>query len=78
MVVLFGIAGKSDIDVIAIKIIESISFPFQLDSGEALIGCSIGIAVYPNDAGTPEELLKLADSSMYTVKNSGKNNYAFV
>jgi len=78
VVVLFDIAEKIDIDAIATKIVESISSPFQLSFGESLIGCSIGISVYPDDADTPEELLKLADSSMYSVKNSGKNNYLFV
>ena len=37
---------------------------------------SIGIAVYPRDGRTFEELYKAADSALYSVRN-GKNSVAF-
>lgn len=33
---------------------------------------SIGISLYPDDASTPDELLRHADSAMYAVKRSGR------
>lgn len=33
---------------------------------------SIGVSLYPEDASTPEELLRHADSAMYAVKRSGR------
>ena len=46
-------------------------------AGEATIGGSIGIAVYPGNGETIDALLKSADTAMYNVKASGKNNVAF-
>ncbi len=39
--------------------------------------CSVGIAMYPHDGASYTELYEKADNAMYTVKRSGKNNYAF-
>jgi len=63
--------------MIAEKIIQALSEPFYIHRGEVFIGASIGIAVYPEDANNPEELLKLADVSMYQAKKQGRNNYQF-
>ncbi len=41
------------------------------------IGISAGIAVYPRDGATYEELYKHADAAMYSVKKSGKNSFEF-
>jgi len=34
------------------------------------IGASIGIAIYPTDAGDAKELLMMADASMYRAKQT--------
>lgn len=41
------------------------------------ISGSTGIAIYPKDGKTYEELLKKADKAMYIIKNSGKNWFHF-
>lgn len=38
---------------------------------------SIGIATYPKDANTVEQLIVCADKAMYQVKKSGKNKFAY-
>lgn len=47
------------------------------EAPEREFSCSIGIARLPNDGKTYAELYKKADEAMYSVKKSGKNNYAF-
>ena len=39
--------------------------------------CSIGIAVYPRDGATMDELLRHADKAMYGVKEAGRAGYRF-
>lgn len=36
-------------------------------------GISIGVAAYPEDAATPQELFEAADRAMYRAKQAGKN-----
>ncbi|MDF2536114.1 MAG: diguanylate cyclase, partial [Bacillales bacterium] len=58
---------------IAGEIIRSINEEFYLEGKFANVGCSIGIAVWPLDGGTVEEILKKADKALYVSKSSGKN-----
>jgi len=47
---------------------------FSEENYNIKITASFGIAVYPDDAETTDELIGLADHAMYKVKNSGRNN----
>ena len=51
--------------------------PLTVLGQELHISMSIGIAVYPKDGETTDELLKHADSAMYSAKEKGKNTYMF-
>ncbi len=53
------------------------SKPFILAGEPRKVCGSIGIASYPKDAQELERLIECADSAMYKVKKSGKNNFAF-
>lgn len=63
--------------VVAKKIIESISEPFNLEGHVVNIGVSVGIARYPNDANSSSSLLIAADRAMYAAKEAGKNTFRF-
>ena len=41
------------------------------------ISASVGIAIYPGNGETAEELLMNADAAMYHAKGAGKNGYSF-
>jgi diguanylate cyclase (GGDEF)-like protein len=60
---------------LALRIIDAIAQPFDLDGHEARIGTSIGIALAPENAVEPEELLKSADLALYDVKANGRNDF---
>ena len=60
---------------LALRIIEAISAPFDLNGQEVAVGTSIGIAMGPDDGVEPGELLKRADLALYSVKSSGRNDY---
>ncbi len=50
---------------------------FETDTYAHYLKCSMGIAIYPDDASTPEQLLKKSDIAMYESKKKGKNRYTF-
>jgi len=62
---------------VADKILEALARPFRIQGHELVIGCSIGIASYPEDGGDVETLLRNADTAMYSAKYKDKNNYQF-
>ena len=76
-----GICGKitapQDAGIVAQKIIEVISAPFDLKGHERRIGASIGISLYPFDGHDVETLVKKADDAMYRVKETRKGGYAY-
>ncbi len=63
--------------LVANKILESLSQPFIVNGNACLIGCCIGISIFPDDTDDAETLVKMADDAMYVAKNGGKNNYQF-
>lgn len=62
---------------VAKRCLVAIAQPIAIYSRNLAPTCSIGIAYYPDDGNNPAALLKAADTSLYTAKNSGKNQYAF-
>ena len=77
VVLLTGLHSKKEAAYVAEKILILIQKQFQLSLNKASIGCSIGIAMYPDDGENETDLLKVADTVMYRVKATGKNNYQF-
>jgi len=77
VLLLTGLDNGKEAAFIADKILHLLKTPFELSVIKACVGCSIGIALYPDDGITDTELLKVADTLMYKVKAQGKNNYTF-
>jgi len=61
--------------IVACKLIEAISRPWQYEQHELTATPSIGIAIYPNDGEDFETLSKNADAAMYRVKHNGRSNF---
>ena len=76
-IVLPELRDRKDATTIADKFLESLQLPFDLDGHEVHISASIGIAVYPVDGESIDELLRHADIAMYQVKALGKNGHSF-
>ncbi|KAB0643665.1 sensor domain-containing diguanylate cyclase [Burkholderia latens] len=63
--------------LVAARIIEQISAPYTLSIGETIsFGISIGIAL-DDGLGSPDELIRQADSALYDAKSAGKGIYRF-
>lgn len=59
------------------RIIQSIGEPFEYGRQSFHCGASIGIAVFPNDGSTSNELMQRADTAMYEAKKAGRSTYRF-
>ena len=62
---------------VARRILDDMLKPFTLDSMGFSIQCSIGIALYPQDGATLDDLIKQSDTAMYRVKERGRGSYGF-
>lgn len=66
-----------DLAAIAKSLLRNFEQPFEIAGESIYLTCSIGIAVYPNDARDAASLMRLSDMAMYSVKEAERNNYQF-
>ncbi|MDX9663421.1 EAL domain-containing protein [Pseudomonas sp. P5_152] len=62
---------------LAARQVGLLSRVFRVGEHDLQISASIGIAVYPGNGHTAQELLMNADAAMYHAKGTGKNGYRF-
>ncbi|HED34880.1 MAG TPA: EAL domain-containing protein [Gammaproteobacteria bacterium] len=77
IILLGGLNGADAAIPIAENILTQLGKPFSIDARELILTASVGIAVYPGDAGSASELLRNADSAMYHAKELGRNTYSY-
>ena len=66
-----------DVEFRAQKILDGIRGSFQFEGQEIHSSCSVGTAVYPDDAEDTAELIQKAKSAMCQAKEEGKDRYKF-
>ena len=74
VIVLTDLPETDDVDVVAEKIIHSLSRPISIHGHDVFVTTSIGISLYPRDGDHGEILLRYADIAMYRVKEHGRNS----
>lgn len=76
VIVLEDLASVEGAEVVARAIIERLQQPFHLPGGQdALIGCSVGISVFPDDGQDGETLVRHADAALYKAKEAGRGTW---
>lgn len=75
VVVLSNITEDAIADQVAKSMLSALKEPFNIAGNEIFAGVSIGIAMYPDDGLTKDDLLKNADTAMYRAKAAGRNTY---
>ena len=73
--ILTNLDSPEGVDTAAQKVVEAIGVPMSFDGREVSIGASVGVAVFPRDGETQDELLAAADRAMYAAKRAGKNGW---
>jgi diguanylate cyclase (GGDEF)-like protein len=59
------------------RLLRGLSTSIALGGSTYVVGASIGIALYPHNGETVEELLRNSDTAMYRAKQQGRGSYAF-
>ncbi len=62
---------------LAMRLIEIIARPFNIDRSEISIGTSIGIAISSEGINAAGRLMKMADLALYDTKARGRNDFCF-
>jgi predicted signal transduction protein with EAL and GGDEF domain len=72
-----SIAQPAEAGVLASRVIEAVTEPYQIDGHQAVIGTSVGIAIGPTDSATPDHLMRNADLALYRAKDDGRGAFRF-
>lgn len=59
------------------RVLYAMAQAFVFDGMSFSVGCSIGVALYPEDGKTLDELIQYADTAMYRVKERGRGSFRF-
>lgn len=59
---------------LAERVVAELSLPMSVNGLPVKIGASVGMAIFPDDGGDPDELIKAADAAMYSVKEGVKKS----
>ncbi|MGB3126675.1 MAG: EAL domain-containing protein [Pseudomonas sp.] len=76
-VLLVQLTQPDDAMGLAERQVGLINRAFKVAEHELKISASIGIAMFPGNGNSPQELLMNADAAMYHAKGMGKNGYSF-
>ncbi|MBB3571737.1 EAL domain-containing protein [Rhizobium sp. BK491] len=68
---------KDELARLAKALLDKFADAFSLDGREVFVSCSIGVATYPDDAETADDLIRYADSALYFAKHSGRGAFRF-
>ena len=74
-IIIENISDMKSLQKTAERILKSMISEVQKGGEQVVVGMSIGIAVYPQDASSWETLLTKADQAMYAAKKAGKGVY---
>jgi len=76
-VVLPNLTGAQDAGRVAQKVLQELAQPMQIDGQEIIVSASIGISLFPADATSGDDLIRNADTAMYSAKELGRNRFQF-
>lgn len=68
---------QAQLRTLASSIVRGMAEPYRNGEDFLYMTASIGIAVYPVDGQSPEQIVSAADAAMYLAKRSGRNTLQF-
>ncbi|WP_409524114.1 putative bifunctional diguanylate cyclase/phosphodiesterase [Nitrincola sp. MINF-07-Sa-05] len=76
-VLLPQLQSLSEVESTVDMLLSEFNMPFLYDGDALFCSCSLGIALYPEDATDVDDLIKHAESAMFSSKSAGRNGYRF-
>lgn len=77
IVFLPGVGERQDAAQAADKVMQLFEQAITVNQHSFQVTASAGVVIYPENGCSIDELLRNADTAMYSAKNSGKRNYKF-
>ncbi|MBI3728309.1 MAG: diguanylate cyclase [Burkholderiales bacterium] len=75
VIVLEGLNMHSEADMVASKIVQAMTTPFDIEGKPLMVTTSIGVAISSEHNSSAGEMLKKADEALYLAKKAGRNNF---
>jgi diguanylate cyclase (GGDEF)-like protein/PAS domain S-box-containing protein len=72
-----GLDQPHQADLLANRVLAAMSAPFPLTGAQMAISCSIGIALFPQDAASAGDLVKNAEMALHRAKATGRGGAHF-
>ena len=76
VVVLPELNSRAEAECVARKLVDALAEPFEVCQHAVSASCSIGLAVYPDDADDVVTLQQKSDAALYRAKERGRNGYS--
>lgn len=75
--ILSELRKPDDASIVAERLISCLEAPFIIQGEEVYVSASLGLAIYPDNAQTEDDLLRCAETALNLVKEEGKGGYRF-
>jgi diguanylate cyclase (GGDEF)-like protein/PAS domain S-box-containing protein len=77
LIVLNSVESATEAELIAARIVHSLTGEFSIQGRSLSVSCSVGISLFPEHGKDTETLIKNADAAMYCAKEKGSNSLCF-
>ncbi|WP_372526221.1 EAL domain-containing protein [Piscinibacter sp.] len=77
MVLLPAFAQRADVEEVAQKLLQAIEAPVNAEGRPISVTASAGVALFPSDGESSQEMIKHADTAMYLAKARGRAQHCF-
>ncbi|GAB4169794.1 MAG: hypothetical protein Kow00100_10360 [Geothermobacteraceae bacterium] len=77
IILLDNIDSAARAERVAGKVLGALEPKFEINDCQLFVTGSLGISIFPDDASSPEDMLKSADTALFRAKKAGRNSYRF-
>jgi diguanylate cyclase (GGDEF)-like protein/PAS domain S-box-containing protein len=78
VIIMRHVAGRDELnETVTGRLIPSLRQTAVVEGNTLNVSCSVGVAMYPDDATDQSELMRLADAAMYEAKAAGRDTSRF-